>query len=105
MKAVVEHRCIKKESLIQMMQWRKMWLGVDYGYGLMKIQLLPLVKKYNAWGHLGSIGSFMLYNPVLDVYIIGNFNKKGYITKSMRFVLKVLRLLSKIEPVKQVGVK
>lgn len=95
--AVVEHRCITKESLNQMLKWRKMRLGIEYGYGLMYVQMLPFTKKYNLWGHLGSIGSFMLYNPILDVYIIGNFNKIGHISKSMLFVLYVLRKLAKIK--------
>lgn len=95
--ALVEHRCVAKESLVQMQNWRKMRLGIDYGYGLMYVQMLPLIQKYNMWGHLGSIGSFMLYNPVLDAYIIGNFNKIGYLSKSMQFVLYVLRQLAKIK--------
>lgn len=97
MKGLVGNKLISKESLTKMMQWKKMWIGVDYGYGLMNVHMLPLTEKYNVWGHLGSIGSFMLYNPVMDVYVIGNFNKQGYLMRTMRFILSTLRTLDKIK--------
>ncbi len=97
MKALAGNHLIPKESLVNMMQWNKMWTGVDYGYGLMRVRMIPFTQKYNVWGHLGSIASFMLYNPVMDVYIIGNFNKTGYLSKSMRFVFHILRTLSKVK--------
>lgn len=97
MKAVVGNQLIPKESLEKMKQWQKMWLGVDYGYGLMRVRMLPFTEKYNVWGHLGSIGSFMLYNPVMDVYIIGNFNKTGHLSKTVQFVFNTLRTLASIK--------
>ncbi|MGP4071183.1 serine hydrolase domain-containing protein [Piscibacillus sp. B03] len=96
MKALVNHELIQGKSLKEMQQWRRMWgLGISYGYGLMNIKLLPFMKKYAGWGHLGSISSFALYFPVLDVYVIGNFNQSKRVHKSMRFMLSVLRELSK----------
>jgi D-alanyl-D-alanine carboxypeptidase len=83
------------------MQWNKLWIGVDYGYGLMQVRMLPIIQKYNVWGHLGSIGSFMLYNPAMDVYIIGNFNKKGYVGKSIRFIFNILRTIPKEKQAKE----
>jgi CubicO group peptidase (beta-lactamase class C family) len=97
MKALVGNHLIQKESLIKMMQWTRLWIGVDYGYGLMRIRMLPFTQKYNVWGHLGSIGSFMLYNPAMELFIIGNFNKTGYLTKSIRFVYNSLRTISKVK--------
>ncbi|MGE6488144.1 serine hydrolase domain-containing protein [Paenisporosarcina sp. NPDC076898] len=97
MKALVGNQLISKESLSEMMQWNKLWIGVDYGSGLMRVRMLPIIQKYNVWGHLGSIGSFMLYNPIMDVYIIGNFNKTGYVAKSIRFIFNTLRTLSKLK--------
>jgi len=97
MKALVGNQMIPNESRLIMMQWNKLWLGVDYGFGLMRVRMLPIIQKYNVWGHLGSIGSFMLYNPNMDVYIIGNFNKTGYVAKSIRFIFNTLRTLSKMK--------
>jgi D-alanyl-D-alanine carboxypeptidase len=97
MKALVGNTVIPKDALQQMMQWKKMWIGVDYGYGLMRIRPLPFTEKYTSWGHLGSIGSFMLYAPKMDVYIIGNFNHTNFTKKSVRFVFDTLRFLDKVK--------
>lgn len=70
-------------------------MGVDYGYGLTRVRMYPLMPKYNVWGHLGSTGSFMLYNPEMDLHVIGSFNKTDYTGPSIRFVIKVLKALSK----------
>lgn len=96
MKALVGNKLIAKESLVKMMTWNKLWMGVDYGYGLMRVKMLPITDKYNVWGHLGSIGSFMLYNPSMDVYLIGNFNRSGYTAKSIRYVFNTLRAITPI---------
>lgn len=97
MKALVGGKLISKESLLKMMKWEKLWMGVDYGYGLMRVRMLPFTEKYNVWGHLGSIGSFMLYTPVNDIYIIGNFNRTGYTAKSIQYVFSTLRSLVKVK--------
>jgi D-alanyl-D-alanine carboxypeptidase len=96
MKALVGNQLMAKESLVKMMTWNKLWMGVDYGYGLMRIKMMPLTEKYNVWGHLGSIGSFMLYNPSMDVYVIGNFNRSGYTAKSIRYVFNTLRAINPV---------
>lgn len=95
MKALTDNRLISEQSLLQMMKWKKMWMGVDYGYGLSRVRMFALMPKYNVWGHLGSTGSFMLYNPAMDLYVNGSFNKTGYTGQSIRFVFKVLKALSK----------
>ncbi len=95
MKALVEYQLLSKVSLDKMKQWRKLWMGIDYGYGLMKIRMMPFTEKYNVWGGLGSLGSFMLYNPTNDIYIIGSFNSRGFVGKSVRFVYSVIRIIVK----------
>lgn len=95
MKELVENQIIPAEALQNMMQWRKLWMGIEYGYGLMKIRMMPFTEKYNVWGGLGSLGSFMLYNPTYDIYIIGNFNSRGFVAKSVRFVNSVIRTIAK----------
>lgn len=96
MQALLENKLIQNKTLSSLQQWNKRWTGLDHGYGLMRVRMLPFITKYNAWGHLGSIGSFMLYNPVMDVHIIGNFNKTAYLGPAMRFVLGALRKISAI---------
>lgn len=95
MKALVKGEVISGESLEVMKDWKKLWPGVDYGYGLMRVRMFP--SKYNVWGPLGSTGSFMLYNQKLDVYVIGTLNRSGYTNKSMRLVYNVLRTVSKMK--------
>ncbi|PLR98448.1 serine hydrolase domain-containing protein [Bacillus sp. T33-2] len=95
MKALAGNQLISQKSFSAMQNWTKMWMGVDYGYGLMRIRMVPFTEKYNVWGHLGSIASFMLYNPSMDVYIIGNFNNTAYLRKSIGFVYNTLKTVSK----------
>jgi len=95
MKALQYNDLISEQSLLHMMQWRKMRIGIDYGYGLMRIRMHAFTSKYNVWGHLGSTGSFMLYNPDIDVHIIGSFNKTGFTGPSVRFAYYILSHLHK----------
>ncbi|MFC7679988.1 serine hydrolase domain-containing protein [Paenibacillus sp. GCM10028914] len=96
MKALVNNQIIQKETLDIMQQWNKMWIGLDYGYGLMRLRFLPFTRKYIGWGHLGASGSSMLYFPDMDVYIVGSFNQTAYQTKSMNYIFfNVLRKLVK----------
>lgn len=96
MKALVNHQVIKKETLAKMMQWNKMRIGMDYGYGLMRMSFIPFSKKYIAWGHLGASGTCMLYFPNTDLYVIGGFNQTTYQSKGMSFIFfNVVRKLVK----------
>lgn len=95
MKSLVEYKLLSKDSLQKMMQWQKLWIGIDYGYGLMKVRMMPFTEKYNVWGGLGSLGSFMLYNPTYDIYIVGSFNSRGFVAKSVRFVYSIIRTIAK----------
>lgn len=96
MKALQENRLVTKQTLATMMRWRKMRIGIDYGYGLMRVRMFAFFPKYHVWGHLGSTGSFMLYNPAMDVYIIGSFNKTGVTGPSIGYALHILRSLNSL---------
>lgn len=96
MKALVQNRIIQKETLDIMKQWNKLWIGLDYGYGLMRMRFIPFTQRYLGWGHLGASGTSMLYCPNLDVYIVGGFNQTTYRSKGMDFIFfNVLRKLAK----------
>lgn len=98
MNALVNNQIIQKDTLDIMKQWNKMWIGMDYGYGLMRMRFLPFTQKYLGWGHLGSSGTSMLYFPNMNVYIIGSFNQTTYQSKSMNFIFfNVLRKLANIQ--------
>ncbi len=96
MKALVNHQIIQKETLDTMMQWNKMRIGMDYGYGLMRMRFIPFTQKYIGWGHLGASGTCMLYFPHSDLYVIGAFNQTAYQSKGMTFIFfNVVRKLVK----------
>ncbi|WP_332329978.1 serine hydrolase domain-containing protein [Paenibacillus sp. 481] len=96
MKALVNKQLVRNDILDIMHQWNNMWIGVDYGYGLMRMRFLPFARKYIGWGHLGASGSFMLYVPNMDVYLMGSFNQTAYQAKSMNVIFwNVLRKLAK----------
>ncbi|EJL26164.1 serine hydrolase [Brevibacillus sp. BC25] len=45
MKALVHNQMIKRETLEIMHQWNNMRIGMDYGYGLMRMRFLPFTQK------------------------------------------------------------
>lgn len=97
MKALVEHRIVKKETLEKMKEDSETFsLGIGYGYGIWKFRAVPLLtpKKFTCWGVAGVIGAFMFYHPLTRSYIIGNFNDLSYKSKALRFMLlKVIKQL------------
>lgn len=97
MQALVAGKVVSTASLEKMMTWGGTRSGVDYGMGLMRVRMWPFTRRYDVWGHLGSVGSFMLYNPRMDVYLTGTFNRSGYLHRILVFLLfRVLRPLRKI---------
>lgn len=100
MKALVENRVVKKETLQEMlndtMPMRFPGLGFDYGYAIWKIKPIPLFipKGFDCWGCVGITGAFMFYHPGTESYIIGTFNDSSYKSKAIRFMLsKVIKEL------------
>jgi CubicO group peptidase (beta-lactamase class C family) len=96
-RALVEGELVSSETLQKMRQWNKLWQGIDYGYGIVRIRPLPFLKRFHSWGGLGASSAFMLYNPTVDVYLVGTFNQWSYMRKSMMFLLRTLRLISTVE--------
>jgi CubicO group peptidase (beta-lactamase class C family) len=98
-KALVNNRLIKKETFeLCTKDTRRFGFGMDYGYGIFLLDIgklaVILPKELNMWGNMGSIGSYMFYNPVHDVYIIGSFNHSRYMRKQVGFIIKVIRTVS-----------
>jgi CubicO group peptidase (beta-lactamase class C family) len=96
-RALVEGELVAEETLQEMQQWNKLWQGIDYGYGVVRIRPLPFLKRFHSWGGLGASSAFMLYNPTIDIYLIGSFNQWSYMRKSIRFILRTLRSVSKVD--------
>ncbi|MGM1048782.1 MAG: hypothetical protein ACQEXX_21920 [Bacillota bacterium] len=83
----------------QMKVWSKFAMGIDYGYGLVRFRTIPLLMppKYNIWGNFGSTGSFLFYQPDMDLYLMGTFNQFRTTQKAIRFMLKTIDMVSKMK--------
>jgi len=89
-KALVNNTLIKKETFeLFKKDLGKFGFGMDYGYGVLFLNIkkmaFSLSRAYNMWGNFGSIATYMFYNPVYDVYIIGSFNHSNYAVKQVFF--------------------
>jgi hypothetical protein len=54
-----------------------------------------LPDKLNMWGNWGSTSTYMFYNPVYDIYVIGVFNQTKFVKKQVQFMIKVINIVSK----------
>ncbi|MFZ5642919.1 MAG: serine hydrolase domain-containing protein [Bacillota bacterium] len=100
LKALVSNTLIKKETLeICKNDTGKFGFGMDYGYGILKLNIskmtFVLSRNLNLWGNFGSTATYMFYNPFYDIYIIGAFNHTGYVVRQVFFLIEIIRLLSK----------
>ena len=95
--AIINHQIISKSTLDQMTIWSKhssmKMIGIQYGLGLMFLKPIPLLfpKKYSSFGHIGSIGSFVFFNPYSKTFLIGTVNRFRYHPKSMRIMFSTLK--------------
>jgi hypothetical protein len=72
----------------------------DYGYGLWRIrpgEISFLLKSYPEilWVS-GSPGSFVYWVPEYDAFIAGTINQTNYREKHVVFLIKVLRMFSRV---------
>jgi len=98
-RAIIHHQIIGEFTLKQMTTWSSYsslkLLGIAYGLGWMYLKSTPLLfpKKFSSFGHIGSIGSFMFYNPTTKTYLIGSVNRFQYHRKSMNIMFKTLKVI------------
>lgn len=99
LKAIVHHQIVGEPTLKLMTTWSThssfKLFGITYGLGLMYLKSTPLLfpKKFCSFGHIGSIGSFMFYNPTTKTYLIGSVNRFQYHRKSMNIMFKALKAI------------
>ena len=94
-KAIAENKIIRKDTLGKMGDYAKMGPSIYYGYGIMNFRFMFMPKKYDIWGHSGSIGSFMYYNAGMDIYMIGSFHKVNYQVHPIFYIFNTLRKFNK----------
>lgn len=98
--ALVNNTLIKEDTFNKWKDWARFGRGIDYGYGLVSLQFKEMMfflsDKLNMWGNWGSTSTFMFYNPVYDVYIIGAFNQSNFVRKQVQFMIKLINIVSKL---------
>lgn len=98
MKSLVNYQLVSEETLKKMREDRaKYFPGIDYSYGMMNFKHVPIImpKRFQVWGHAGSIGSFMFYHPETENYFIGNLNTVYYHRKGIRLMFKMIDVMLK----------
>ncbi|POQ98902.1 serine hydrolase [Alkalispirochaeta sphaeroplastigenens] len=98
MKALTGYHLVSRDTLeIMKNDDARLYPGFDYGYGIWKVRPIPLLMpaRYRSWGVLGATGAYMFYHPELDTYLIGSFNSTSWQKRSVRFMFRVIDLLSK----------
>jgi len=97
--ALFNEEIISKQTLAQMQNWIPETRGMEYGFGLRKIEfkkLFPTLPDLTVIGHSGSTGSFMFYCPELDVYLAGTLNQTDEVRSSVVLMVKVLSVINRI---------
>lgn len=92
---------ISAETLAGFFDTRKFAPGIEYGYAVFSIDMNSVMfivpQSYAMWGNMGSIATFMLYNPANDVYLIGAFNQFDFVEKQVRLLMQVVGTIERIE--------
>ncbi len=70
-------------------------MGIDDGYGLLRLRPLPFLSTYYSWGGLGATSSFMFYPPRVDTSLVGTLNQWSFMGPGMRFLFRTLRTVDK----------
>lgn len=98
--ALVRNTLLQEETFNKWKDWAKFGKGIDYGYGLVSLKFKEMMfflsDKLNMWGNWGSVSTYMFYNPVYDIYVIGAFNQTNFVEKQGQFFIKVVNIVSKL---------
>ena len=101
MRALANHELLSEQTFTAYQDIARFSYGIDYGYGIVLLnfnKFSPFYSKdLNVWGNWGSIATFMFYNPTHDIYIIGTFNQSKYIRKTVPFLMRVMKIIDKME--------
>ena len=91
-KGLVNYEVLEKDSLNKLADWADFPIGVDYGYGIMKLKDAPILnpKKYHAWGNAGLTGTFIFYHLELEAYFIGSLNHYRYHQKAILLLQRLI---------------
>ncbi|MBN2635091.1 MAG: beta-lactamase family protein [Prolixibacteraceae bacterium] len=97
--ALFSGKIVSEQTLETMQNWVPETHGMEYGFGLRKIEfkkLFPVLPDLTIVGHSGSTGSFMYYCPELDVYLAGTLNQTDEVKNSLELMGKILDVIDKM---------
>jgi D-alanyl-D-alanine carboxypeptidase len=97
--ALFSGKIVSEQTLETMQNWVPESHGMEYGFGLRKIEfkkLFPVLPDLTIVGHSGSTGSFMYYCPELDVYLAGTLNQTDEVKNSLELMGKILDVIDKM---------
>ena len=99
LKYFVENRVNGKDHHELLGETKKLYPGVEYGQGIMKIDfprgLAGFRKLPMAIGHLGATGHFMVFAPTLGTYLVGTVNQLASPLLGVRFLANLVAALQK----------
>ena len=97
--ALMNGELVSNKTLAAMHRWTQETKGMEYGYGLRKIdfkELSPILPKWTVIGHSGLNGTSMYYCPDLDMYLVGTLNQLSASKDAVMLMIKVLMLCKKL---------
>ena len=96
--SLVSHQVLERMGRIE----HRFTRGIGYGLGLMEYRFgdfFPTLKSYpDMQGHMGVLGTQMLYNPEADMLYISAFGSSGYSAGSVKTAIRVLGTIRRIVP-------
>ncbi|MFW5913898.1 MAG: hypothetical protein ACOCSM_02445, partial [Bacillota bacterium] len=99
MRAFAQDALLKKSTKEAMIKNpRFLYPGIGYGMGVWVLEapFYDLSKMRQAYGVFGATGSFLIYHPKTRSVISGSFNHEAYQITSVRFVMKVIKILLEV---------
>jgi len=93
LKAFYTGKLFPKEYLGAMKDWNNIMNPLQYGTGMMRLNLPQLFtggKNFDLMGHAGSSGAFAFYDPDRDIYLAGTVNQMHKRGTSFQLMMKVL---------------
>lgn len=99
LKAFMTGQLLSHQTAAQMRQWNRLFFPIQYGFGLMRIQLPRWMTLFRATpeliGHAGASGAFAFHAPSEDIYLIGTFNQLDAPRRPIGFMLRILNVIAR----------
>ncbi len=101
-RALNNYSVISEETLNSLYSFNNKYMsGIHYGYGFMEYhfeEFFPTLASFpRLRGHMGVLGTQMLYDAATDTVYISSFGSTGYAGGSVRAMIRILGYIMRIE--------